>query len=73
LAKNIYLAMITFQIKHIMLRAILLFLKNAKFVCSVDKYHLCSATRERFLDREGAENIKYMFRFAPKFSNICIN
>jgi len=35
-----------------MLRAILIFLKNAKFVCSVDKYHPYSATREWFLDRE---------------------
>jgi len=49
-----------------MLRAIFQFffekLKNAEFVCSVDKY--LSVVKKRFLDEEEAENIKYeVWRF----------
>jgi len=35
------------------------FLKNAEFVCSVDRY--LSVVKERFLDRERGENIKCKF------------
>jgi len=35
------------------------FLKNAEFVCSVDTY--LSVVKKRFLDEEGAENLKYKF------------
>jgi len=38
LAENFCLAMITFIIEHIMLRAILQFFLNDEFACSVDKY-----------------------------------
>jgi len=63
-AKSFCLALITFVMKHIMLRAIFHFL-NVEFVCSVDKRQPLSEAQERSLDREGAETIKYKFRFAP--------
>jgi len=48
--------MITFLMKHIMLRAIFqFFFENAEFVCSVDKYYP-SVVKERFLVRDGNLN-----------------
>jgi len=48
-------------------------LKNTEFVRSVNKYQLPSVALKRFLGRRRAENIKYKFRFAPKFPSFGIN
>jgi len=55
-----------------MLRAIFHFLKIAEFVCSVDKYQLHPLSGARTIFGKGGGR-KYNFRFAPKFSSICIN
>jgi len=44
---------------HYVASNIPIFLKIAEFHCSVNKYQSPLMVRERFLDREEAENIKY--------------
>jgi len=51
--------MITFIMKHLILRVIFHFFKVAEFVRSVDKYQPLLMA-QGYLDREGAENIKYI-------------
>jgi len=57
--------------KHIILRAIFqIILKNAEFVCSIDKYQTLSDGKTIF-GQEGDQKYRIIkFRFAPKLPSI---
>jgi len=66
------MAMKTFIMKDIMLRAIFEFF-NAEFVCSIDKYQPLQWCENGFWTGRGQSQKTYMFHFALKLPSICIN
>jgi len=42
-------------------------------ICFQQKFLFCCSGAGTFLNKEGAENINYKFRFAPKLPSICNN